>query len=135
MDLGFILFVSLMLIGNVLKQERGGVDKIFCAVFGYILLGLLWALIYGAIELTFPGSFSGTVSTAHNTAPHFAAMDQFINYSLVTLSTPGYGDITTVTHAARSPSSTEALVGKLYMAILVARLIGLHLIEARKGGD
>ncbi|MEN8166075.1 MAG: potassium channel family protein [Pseudomonadota bacterium] len=118
-----------------MQQERVGTDKIFGAICGYILLGLFWALIYGALELTFPGSFSGTVSAGQNDAPHFAAMDQFIYYNLVALSTLGYGDITAVTHAARSLSSTEAIVGQLYMAILVARLIGLHIIELRQGND
>lgn len=132
LDLSFIMFVTVVVIGNVMKQERVDTNKIFGAICGYILLGLLWALIYGALELTFPGSFNGTISTGHNDAPHFAAMDQFIYYSLVTLSTLGYGDITAATHSARSLSSTEALVGQLYMAILVARLIGLHIIESNR---
>lgn len=75
LDLSFILFVTLVVIGNVMKQERVETDKIFGAICGYILLGLLWALIYGALNLSFPGSFSGTVSGSQNDSPHFAAMD------------------------------------------------------------
>ncbi|MES9957741.1 MAG: potassium channel family protein [Sedimenticola sp.] len=131
LDLAFILFVTSVVIANVMKEERVGTDKIFGAICGYILLGLSWALIYGALELIYPGSFSGSVDPGPAEGPHFAAMDQFIYYSLVTLSTLGYGDITATTHAARSLSSTEAIVGQLYMAILVARLIGLHIIESR----
>ncbi|MEJ1355951.1 MAG: ion channel [Candidatus Sedimenticola sp. (ex Thyasira tokunagai)] len=63
--------------------------------------------------------------------PHFAVMDQFIYYNLVTLSTLSYGDITAATHEARSLSAAEAIVGQLYMTILVGRLIGLHIIESR----
>ncbi|MES9897665.1 MAG: potassium channel family protein [Sedimenticola sp.] len=103
-----------------------GADKIFGAICGYILLGLSWALIYGAIDLTLPGSFLGTVTDVQS-GPHFSAMDQFIYYNLVTLSTLGYGDITAATHAARSLSAAEAIVGQLYMTILV----GLHIIESR----
>jgi hypothetical protein len=133
LDLLFVLFVTSVVIGNVMKKERVSSNKIFGAICGYLLLGLLWAFIYGALELTFPGSFQGIADQAVADGPHFAAMDQFIYYSLVTLSTLGYGDITAVTHAARSLSSTEAIVGQLYMAILVARLIGLHIIESRSG--
>jgi hypothetical protein len=131
LDLLFILFVTAVVIGNVMKKERVSSNKIFGAICGYLLLGVLWALIYGALELAFPGSFMGIAEQALAGSPHFAAMDQFIYYSLVTLSTLGYGDITAVTHAARSLSSTEAIVGQLYMAILVARLIGLHIIQSR----
>jgi hypothetical protein len=131
LDLIFILFVTAVVIGNVMKEERVSSNKIFGAICGYLLLGVLWALIYGALELAFPGSFAGIAEQALTGSPHFAAMDQFIYYSLVTLSTLGYGDITAVTHAARSLSSTEAIVGQLYMAILVARLIGLHIIQSR----
>jgi voltage-gated potassium channel len=131
LDLTFIFFVTTVVIGNVMKEERVGTNKIFGAICGYILIGLLWALVYGALELSYPGSFSGT-ATPQQEGPHFAAMDQFIYFSLVTLSTLGYGDITAVTHAARSLSAVEAVVGQLYMAILVARLIGLHIFESRQ---
>ncbi|MES9876709.1 MAG: ion channel [Candidatus Sedimenticola sp. PURPLELP] len=131
LDLAFIFFVTTVVVSNVMKEEKVGTDKIFGAICGYILIGILWALIYGALELIYPGSFNGTVDSAQAGGPHFAAMDQFIYYSLVTLSTLGYGDITATTHAARSLSSTEAIVGQLYMAILVARLIGLHIIQSR----
>jgi hypothetical protein len=59
-------------------------------------------------------------------------MDPFIYYSLVTLSTLGYGDIVAVTRATRSLSALEAVVGQLYVAVVVARLIGLHIPGRRR---
>ena len=137
LDLIFLAFVTGVIIGYVVRQERVGMDKILGAISAYLLLGLVWALIYGALELSYPGSFllmqgfgSGT-EVAHS-VPHWADLDNFIYYSLVTLSTLGYGDIVAVTRTARSWSAVEAIVGQLYIAILLARLIGLQILQARK---
>lgn len=103
----------------------------------YLLIGLAWALLYGALDLTQPGSFdlgdevAGQQVQGGEPVPHFADMDPFIYCSLVTLSTLGYGDIVAVTRAARSLSALEAIVGQIYMAVVVARLIGLHILGRR----
>jgi hypothetical protein len=47
-------------------------------------------------------------------------------YSFVTLTTLGYGDIVPTTRQARSLSMMEAISGTMYVAILIARLVGLH---------
>lgn len=54
-----------------------------------------------------------------------------LSVNVVTLSTLGYGDIVAVTRASRSLSALEAVVGQLYVAVVVARLIGLHLLAKR----
>lgn len=136
LDLLFMLFVTGVVIGYVLRREQIDSEKILAAISGYILLGLCWALLYGALELSTPGSFrifreTGLDAVAAHTAPHWADLDHFIYYSLVTLSTLGYGDIVAVTRAARAWSAVEAIVGQLYLAILLARLIGLHLHQLR----
>lgn len=138
LDLIFLIFVTGVIIGYVVRQERVGMDKILGAISAYLLLGLVWALIYGALELSYPGSFRlvqglGAGTEVAHSVPHWADLDNFIYYSLVTLSTLGYGDIVAVTRAARSWSAVEAIVGQLYMAILLARLIGLQIVQARKG--
>ncbi len=53
-------------------------------------------------------------------------------FSFVTLTTLGYGDITPVSSGARSLAVVEALCGQLYLAVIVARLIGMHLTAATK---
>jgi hypothetical protein len=53
----------------------------------------------------------------------------FLYYSFTTLTTLGYGDIRPVTHAARMLSTGEALIGQLYVAILIARLVGSHISQ------
>ena len=138
LDLLFLVFVTAVIISYVIRQERISADKILAAVSGYLLLGLVWALMYGALELSFPGSFRIVDPVAPEGAgvahavPHWADLDNFIYYSLVTLSTLGYGDIVATTRVARSWSAVEAIVGQLYLAVLLARLIGLQIIQARR---
>ena len=51
-------------------------------------------------------------------------------YSFVTMTTLGYGDIVPVSSAARGLATLQAVVGQLYLAVLVARLVGLYVAES-----
>jgi len=59
----------------------------------------------------------------------------FIYFSLVTMTTVGYGDMSPVSTEARTLATTEALVGQIYLTILVARLVGMHLVDAQSTVD
>ena len=89
----------------------------------YLLLGLIWMSAYKLLLRAVPGAI------------HFASGEPsdlrlghgLGYYSFVTLTTLGYGDITPVHPVARSLASGEALVGQLYPAILIARLVSMQL--------
>ena len=51
-------------------------------------------------------------------------------YSLVTMTTLGYGDVVPTTPVTEMAASMQALVGQLYVAVLIARLVGLHVAES-----
>ena len=59
-------------------------------------------------------------------------LGQFSYYSYVTLSTLGYGDITPITRVARSWSALEAIVGQLYLAVVLARVVALYTLSKNK---
>jgi len=98
------------------------------AIVAYLLIGLMWTYAYGMIYELVPGAFrfpegsTTTVGPAHGLA----------YYSFVTLTTVGYGDITPVHPFARSLTMAEALVGQLYPAILLARLVSMELASHRR---
>jgi len=95
-------------------------DIIAAALIAYLFIGLLGANMYLLVELIYPGSFS---------TPHEVILKDpsiFRYFSFVTLTTLGYGDILPVSSQARSMSILEALVGQIYMAVLIARLVGLQ---------
>ena len=105
-------------------------DRIRGAVVLYILIGVVWADAYQLVGLHIPGAFAG-VPHAGNPPDRSA----WIYYSFVTLTTVGYGDITPVVHVARSLSIVEALIGQLYPAIVLARLVSLHVSSSGSSGD
>lgn len=104
------------------------------AIAEYLLIAILFAFLYGLIEELAPGSLiipeSWTVSpVAHGEAYYY--------FSIITLTTVGFGDITPVHPFVRSLVMLEALLGQLYPAILIARLVTLELEtrRSRTGGS
>ncbi len=94
------------------------------AIAGYVLIGRIFSLIFHAIHLA-----TGQAAF-HGMKPY--GRSDFMYFSFVTLTTTGYGDITPVATSARSLANMEGLIGQLYPAILIARLVSLQIISASK---
>jgi len=101
-------------------------DHLVGAACFYILLGLVWTYIYHIIYATGNGDLG--LSKGLSPALRHA---EFLYYSFVTLSTVGYGDIVPKTLWMRVASATESIVGQVFLAVLVARSVGLNLVAAR----
>ena len=94
-------------------------NKIVGAICIFLLLAILWAILYQFLEVLTPGSFSGIALD-----PEHMQFHRFVYFSLVTLTTLGYGDISPATPLAGMLATLEAVVGVFYIAILVASLVG-----------
>jgi voltage-gated potassium channel len=126
----FFLFISATLLRNVLSRHEVTADIIFGAMCVYLLVGVSWGFVYALVELANPGSFDfGPLANYAAGSTQHGGLGLFGYYSLVTLSTLGYGDITPVAPLARSLSSLEAIIGQLYIAVLIARLVGIHIAQ------
>jgi voltage-gated potassium channel len=97
-------------------------NKIIGAICIYILLGVVWAFGYLLVEAIFPSSFNGL---DHKQWQH--NLQDMIYYSMVTLTTLGYGDITPNEPLARFMAYMESITGIFYTTVLVASLIGIRL--------
>lgn len=87
------------------------------------MLGATWAWLFSLLEFFLPGSFRlpEIIANGDSVAQlDVRRLSQFFYFSLVTLSTLGYGDITPISHPARNLAALEAVVGQLYIAVLVA---------------
>jgi len=125
----FSLGILCLVIG--IKVFGAGVvtfDRILGAIALYVLIGVVWAEAYQLISIHVPGAYAGIADDTDS-------MDRssWIYFSFVTLTTLGYGDITPVAHAARSLAILEALIGQLYPAIVLARLVSLHVAGGGSG--
>lgn len=90
-------------------------ETVYAALSTYLLAGLFFGVLYSAIEYIRPGSFTGPDAFTEASA---------IYYSFVTLATLGYGDFLPRTEFARGIATFEVIGGQLYLAVMVARLIG-----------
>ena len=135
LTMAFLLFTAVV----VLRQALGGTevttDTIAGAICAYLLLGVIWAFTFALTELLHPSSFlmngQPLSATSH---PDRQLIPEFLYLSLVTLSTVGYGDIVPITPPARMLAALEAVVGQLYLAVFIARLIGLNVPRGQGAG-
>jgi voltage-gated potassium channel len=124
----FFVVVVVSLLSHIRRAKEVTADLIMGAASTYFLIGLFWAFIFFFIETVSPGSFRLEGSPADMES-------QLIYYSFVTLTTVGYGDVIPTSMIARSYSVLEAVIGQLYLTVLVAGLVGLHISHSteRKG--
>jgi len=130
MEICLFCLTIVLIIRHVLRFKKISDDKIYGAISAYFLIGITWALVYTFIEIYDPHSFqfgSGFLIQSETTATHRFYFSQFLYHSFVTISTLGYGDIIPLSPASRLASSLEAVVGQLYVAVLIARLVGIHI--------
>lgn len=100
---------------------------ILAAINAYLCIGLMFAFMYANVALAFPGAFSGTFMDE----PIRQQMEGFIYYSFVTMTTLGYGDITPNTILAGTLAYSQAVVGQLYVALTIARIVGISVSQQR----
>ena len=120
--LSYVIFVVYK--SSVFGKGKITADRTAGAIAVYLLLGLLWALLYGLISATDPESFKGL---APFTLEESGAQQDFIYFSFVTLTTLGYGDMSPVSSLAKTLAWFEAVVGQLFLAVTIARLISLEI--------
>lgn len=112
---------------SVFSNGRMTPDRVAGAIAVYLLLGLLWALVYGMISAIDPGAFKGFAAF---TLEESGAQQDFIYFSFVTLTTLGYGDMSPVAPFAKTLAWFEAVFGQLYLAVTIARLVSLEVTHS-----
>ncbi len=110
------LFAAASAMRFVVKSTHVSAETMYAALSTYLLVGLFFGLIYWSLEQSFPGSIAGPSELTETGA---------VYYSFVTLSTLGYGDITPRSDIARGIAVFEVIGGQLFLAVMIARLIGL----------
>jgi Ion channel len=113
--------LSVIVLFSYLKSARTIDDgHLYTAVSIYLLLGMQWFALYSAIDVLSPGSIQRSASVA---ADRHA---ELLYFSLVTLSTIGYGDVVPLHGEARMLAALEGIAGVLYIAITVALLVSAY---------
>lgn len=127
LNIVLLAYATALIIGRVFSERRVTTNIILGAVCVYLLIGIVWGMSFTLLNTVIPGSFSmppGRVVSLLD-----GLMQNFIYYSFATLTTLGYGDITPVSIPARYFSVLEAITGQVYLSVLVARLVGMHISQ------
>jgi len=122
-----LLFFAALVMSQVLREGPITVHRVRGAVAAYLLFGLACAAAYLVVYDVAPAAFRLAVGKD----PRL----ELVYFSFVTLTTVGYGDITPITPTARSLAIAEALIGQLFPAVLIGRLVGMEIISRRGEGD
>ena len=129
------------ILSHVVRQRRVTVETISGGICVYLLIGFTGAFLYSLVELFHPGSLRILAveqfppSESHRYVYPHPGFDLLLYYSFITLATVGYGDIIPLTTAARSLSALEAILGQLFLAVFIARLVGMHIASADRDKD
>ena len=126
------IFVTWHLLCGVLRQREITSETISMSISVYLLLGFTFGLFYILLHHLQPLAFS-LGSTPTPISNEQQAFPILIYFSLTTLSTIGFGDITPISLQARYAAVAEGITGQFYLAILVARLVGMQMSQAAAG--
>jgi hypothetical protein len=121
------LALSVVVARAVFGAGRVTYHRIVGAVLLYLNIGLVFVALYGFVALSIPDAFTNLATLKGD----FAIAGNLIYFSFVTLTTTGYGDIAPLHPYARSLANVEAIIGQIYPATLLARLVTLELAHER----
>jgi voltage-gated potassium channel len=121
--MGFLLWVLVVVLREVFRSTTTERDAVIGALCGFVLILMVFMRLHGLLEALWPGSY-------HTDGPPLSERSDvmltavFQYFSTITLTTVGFGDIVPVTPAARLATGLEAIVGQLYLAVVIATLVG-----------
>ena len=128
----FFAFAVAVILKLIFQRQTIRTDDVIGALCGYLLAAIAWGNAHGLVYLLWPESFRVADVIAWRLGDWHLQRFLFNYYSVMTLTTMGYSDIT----PAGSPVYTliwlEAVFGQFYIAVVVAQLVGLKLAQAIK---
>jgi voltage-gated potassium channel Kch len=122
----FVLVIAMpiLILRDVLTHRMVTVDTIFGSLCVYVLISILAAFIFRAIYYLDDAAFAFANESK-------SPLADFLYFSLITITTVGYGDIIPRSPMARSLAALLALFGQLYLVVLVAYLVGLRISRSQ----
>lgn len=126
----FVIYFGLLVYSYTLqitRSRRVTKNLLYAAFCLYLIIGLFWGSLYMLLEGLLPGSYTGgLLESVQGHSVHI-----FNYFSMVTLTTLGYGDIIPQTTGAAALCQLEAIVGQFFTAVLVAWLVGMYISEKK----
>ena len=126
----FILVAIVSICRTVFVTDRVTSNRIVGSICIYLLIGMLFAFMYASIAIVIPGA----IHFGTEEMPMAARISDFLYFSYSTLTTTGYGDMVPTHSVTKMLASMEGVTGSVYLAIMVARLVGMHVTQRHGRG-
>jgi len=126
----FLVLLTSLILGQALREGPTTYHRIMGAVAAYLLIGMIWSMAYYLVTFWIPGAFS--IQGPLTQGGRESLQSQLFYFSFVTLTTLGYGDIVAVHPIVRMLVILEGVMGQLFPAILIARLVSLQVQSKQK---
>lgn len=117
----FLAYATFFLLKDIFTTSTVNTHTLLNAISAYLLIAIIGAMIHGLIAFFNPESYNfiGVANTRSD-------IYELMYFSVATLTTLGYGDYLPLSEIAKSFVAIEALIGQIYLAVIIARLVGLH---------
>jgi hypothetical protein len=132
MSAAFLAYITVLISLFLLKQNQVSSDMILGAINIYLLFAITFMFLHALVEVVKPGSYlyqGDSLTAVLRGHPELQALSFLLYFSLVTLTTLGYGDIAPAMPAARLLCSLEAVIGQLFVAVFIARMVAIHISQ------
>jgi hypothetical protein len=128
----FLAFAVAVILKRIFQRRVIRTDDVIGALYGYLLAAIAWGNAYALAYLLWPESFRIADVIAWRLSDWHLQRFLFNYFSVMTLTTIGYDDITPAGSPVYSLLWLEAVFGQFYIAVVVAQLVGLKLAQAIK---
>ena len=128
----FVVYFGLLMYSYIMQLARFQkvtVNVLYATLCLYLIIGLFWGALYTLLNELSPGAYSGALL---DNVQQDSPLHIFNYFSMVTLTTLGYGDITPQTPGAGALCQMEAIIGQFFTAVVVAWLVGSILTAKEK---
>jgi len=131
----YLCYTGWVILSRILERKDITYQTIMASLCVYLLIGYVWAFMYSMLQTLDPSAFKINFQLFVNPPPQqhiFAQLYYFFYFSFTTLTTLGFGDILPASSWARVMTALEAMLGQLYLVVLVSRLVSMHIQGSRE---
>ncbi len=129
--IAFFAYICIFLVRFLARSKTVSINVIYAAVCLYFFIVIIWSFIYVTTYNTLENAFAFSTELQNSLAPTEDPISLFSYFSFVTMTTLGYGDITPIHPISRAWVSAQSVLGQLYLAIVMARFVGLYISDSR----
>ena len=131
----FFCYIAGLILADIFRAKMVTLDIIAAGISVYLFFGNICGFIYAIIARVDSNAFKIPETTASYLGDSLIDLSSAMYFSFVTLTTLGYGDITPINEFARSLAFLEAAMGQIYLTVLIASLVGVHISNSEKGAQ